>query len=262
MLRAKRNVDGRLQRLFGGQKTLGGDTDDGVVASVEANGRPENRVVGPESVAPEGVRNDGDERRAGAHLVGGKPAAERQADAEHIEIVGGDGRAHHHRRYFVVGEIELGVEAESRDVLERFDFGPGVGEIRPGDRPAGATEQRHQAVLCFHVRERAEEQRVDESADRRQRGDPERQRKDGHRREARRLRQVANPVGKVLRDDRRDPSNEASAWRRLLGLTGPAGAPRRRGPGPLEAPAHGACPDTHRLPPVPKARPQRRAGTA
>jgi hypothetical protein len=181
---------------------LGHHPEHGHAAVVELDGSADHPRVAAEPPPPEPVAEHCHARPAGAVLFGPEDAPACRADAENGKDVGG-----HEARPDALGCVAAGEIAaaggERAHALERAAQRPVVGDLRlrqPRRRPPLPVVPDHHHPLRLRVRERAEEDAVDDAEDRRVRPDAQRQRQHRHGREAGAPTEGAPGVADVLKE--------------------------------------------------------------
>jgi hypothetical protein len=179
------------------------DADHVVLLVVQRDGAAHDACIGAELALPEGVREDDFRVGGRSALTVHERSAAPCAHSEHVERV----RGHlGHRHDLRIGRSDSpGGDAREvcRDSRERMLLRPIIGKVRRRE-PAAALRFRRSELGEAHegagrsVRQRLQEDRAGNAEDRGVRADRERERQDGHDREARTPAQRAERVRSVL----------------------------------------------------------------
>jgi hypothetical protein len=178
-----RNPHLGLEHRHEAGERAGSDPDDRIGLTVDPNRAAEHLRIAAVVAAPRRVREDHSPRRAGAIVVGQQRAAERGADAQHLEVIAGDDFPDRHARSIAgLHRGDRGAEPHHRG--EDFVLPGEVEEVRVGAGRVGiavpsARVDAHQAIGPFD-RQRPEQQRVHDREECRVEADANRQRGDRH----------------------------------------------------------------------------------
>ena len=167
---------GRIRGEVGWQaEALRHDADHFHRHVVEHDAAADEGAIAPELRLPQSVAEHRDRRAVGSVVVGGQRAAEQRTRAEHVERVRADQADGEPDRLAGVGEVLGGVGPEGH-------IGHRPGELavvehllarHPGLLEAHPLAPHHHPLLGSVIRERGQQNRLDDAEDRGRRTDPQ-----------------------------------------------------------------------------------------
>ena len=172
--------------------------------AVERDAGTDHIRVGAEGALPEAVAQDDDRRLAGRVFIRPQQPSVERLRAEQVEQAGGRQNPFDPLRV-LAGQQRAGAALRNRHLLERSVFGADVDEL-PRRRPvlrdvdAWRSQPQHREPVRVGIRQRLEQQRVDDAEDGGVGADADGERDDDHQRQRGRAPQRPDGVAEVLQE--------------------------------------------------------------